>query len=404
MADAPPPVVVPPTGAAPAGDGREGRPPAVLPPLEPPAPPVTNTSEAYTGRFRLSPRYVITPALPAKPLISVPINMEALRAQFLILFQAAFVQWNVLRNMYSGNPVAVTADINLGCENLASATCLMIYNLLRYKCSVHDSQNQNIYRTRCHFDMGTEMPHGVAFLVELFGFADPSDAHFNPTFIHRWDHQEHADNRFGLTVAHALNTHILVGFLNRLSSAGVPFRRIDKYCAPRNLWDSLHIVEVDLGFDVFTTYPIANYVLPRDVFLAIGIASASSLVANRAIMFYPPRICRFDGQNANIRIKASEPVDATDAERAAMPALGATDHATDAQLRVNNSLVDMHLTGTQRRLTGIDAANGNAPIYAESVWIYGRGGAQACMRIDCVARGVTPEEVYGYFRALLRHG
>jgi hypothetical protein len=330
--------------------------------------------------------------------------MEAIRDAILVLFQGAYVQWTKLRMMYSGDPATVTADIDSGCEALASATCLMIYNLLRYKCSIHDSQNQQIYRTRCHLDMGTELPNGVANLVELFGFADPSDAIGNPTFLHRWDNQENADYRFGLTQPHALNTHILVGFLNRLSLAGVPFRRVDKYCAPRNLWDSLYIVDTGIGYDVFTTYPIANYILPRDVFLSIGIVGISNLTANRSIMFYPPRISRFDEQNTNTRIKASEPADATAEERAAMPALGNNVHATDAQLRVNGSLRNMHITGTQRRQTGVDADNENAPIYAESAWIYGRGGAQTCLRIDCVARGVTQDEIFGYFRASLRNG
>jgi hypothetical protein len=252
--------------------------------------------------------------------------------------------------------------------------------------------------------MGTDMPTGIAFLVEQFGFANPSDTHFNPSFIHRWDNENNSDNRFGLAVGHALNTHILVGFLNRLSTAGVPFRRIDKYCAPRNLWDSLFIEQISLGHDVYTTYPVANYVLPRDVFLALGLTTTSSLVANRPIMFYPPRISEFVNTNATNRIKMSEPTDATDDERAAMPALAVDKHASDSELRVNNSLINMHLTGTQRNQTGVDTQNDNAPTYAESVHIYGRGGAQACMRINCVARGVSEEEISGYFRALLRHG
>jgi hypothetical protein len=287
---------------------------------------------------------------------------------------------------------------------MSKAFVLMIYNLLRYKCSVHDSQNQNIYRSRCYLDIGTEIPSGLATMVELFGYARPDQNHFNETYIHRWDHQNHGDNEFGIPAGQRLNSHVLDGFISQLTRAGVPHRRVDRYCAPRNLWDSLLVVQRINGYDTYTTFSSMNYVLPKDVFYAIGICGVSSLTAGRAVEYYPPRLASMDDQNTNIRIKGLEPIQATDEERAAMPALGANEHAPNDQLRLNGALDHMHITGTQRVQTGVDPNNNNAPIYAERSWIYGRGGAQAALTIDCVARGVTNEEVYGFYRAILRHG
>lgn len=394
MADSAPPR--PPAGDAP--------PPPAHAPHEEPPPPTVNTADNYCGRFRLNPRFVVTTAVTARPLISVPINMMALMNSCLTLLTAAYVDWSRLRGCYSGDPAAITAAIQAGCTEMAKAFVLMIYNMLRYKCSVHDSQNQNIYRSRCYLDIGTEIPSGLATMVELFGYARPDQNHYNETFLHRWDHQNHGDNEFGIPVANRLNSHILDGFISQLVAAGVPTRRVDRYCAPRNLWDSLLVVERTGGHDVYTTFANVNYVLPKDVFYAIGICNASTLVPARPVQFYPPRIAVVNDQNANIRVKGLEPNEATNAERAAMPALGANAHATDAQLRINGRFPNMHLTGTERYQTGIDAANGNAPVYAERMWIYGRGGAQQALVIDCVARGVTNEEVYGFFRSLLRHG
>lgn len=388
-------------------DAHEGRPPPALrPAIEPVGPAQVETMEAYVGRFRLVPRFVTTPSNVNRPLMSIPINFEAIRTQLLQLLSGAFLHWAPLRELFHGDDNGVDLSITLGCENLASAMCLMIYNLLRYKCSVHDSQNQAIYRARCHFDIGTELPSGCAFLVEQFGFATPVDVTDNPNFIHRWDNANNGDRQFGLDNAHALNNHIFTGFCSQLSRVGVPFRRIDRYCAPRNLWDSLYIEgDENIGYTAFTTYPTVNYLLPRDVFVAIGICQTSSLTANRPVMFYPPRLCPYDRATAVNNIKARLPDDdtqATAAERLAMPALANADaHATDAQLRVNHHLTHMHLTGTQRRRTG---GTDDAPEYTERVWIYGRGGAQMAMRINCVARGVSEDEVDGFFRALFRHG
>jgi hypothetical protein len=260
--------------------------------------------------------------------------------------------------------------------------------MLRYKCSIHDAQNQAIYRTRCYFDMGTELPSGAAFIVELFGFASPTDIHFNPNFLHRWDNANNGDGQFGLANNHRLDNHIFTGFMTQLSLAGVPFRRIDKYCAPRNSWDSLYIRGTNItGWTAFTTLPTVNYLLPRDVFLAIGICEPSSLRATRPVMFYPPRLCRYDRNTTTNNVKAYLPAEndhATTAERDDFtPLAAAADHAPNDEMRVNGHILNMHLTGTERRRDGGTDA---APTYQESIYIYGRGGAQMAMTISCVAR------------------
>lgn len=387
---------------APSADGEH--PPARNEePLEEVAPPRVVNSDTYCGRFRLMPRFVTTTSITARPLISIPINFMALIGRITALLQAAYVNWNTLRSLYSGNDAAISAAINNGCTQMAKAFVLMIYNHLRYKCSVHDSQNQGIYRSRCYLDSQYELPSGLATLVELFGFARPDQNHFNETYLHRWDHEHHGDNEFGINTGR-LNSHILDGFVAQLINAGVPTRRVDKYCAPRNLWDSLYIVERTGGCDVYTTYANVNYILPKDIFYAVGLCGPSALTPLTPIQFYPPRLSEYTGTASVNNIKGTEPVAATAAEQAAMPTLGTPEHATDAQLRVNGTIRNMHLTGTERVQTGTDVNNNNAPVYTERAYIYGRGGAQAAMTIDCVARGVTPEEMYGFYRALLRHG
>lgn len=371
--------------------------------LEDEAPPAVTNSDTYCGRFRLNPRFVTTTSITARPLVSVPINMMALCAQVQILLHGAYVQWSKLRALYSGNQDQITTSIEEGCDELAKAFVLMIYNHLRYKCSVHDSQNQGIYRNRCYLDSYYELPSGIATLVELFGFARPDQNHFNETYLHRWDHEHHGENEFGLNTAR-LNSHLLDGFMAQLINAGVPVRRVDKYCAPRNLWDSLLVIDRTGGHDVFTTYTNTNYVLPKDVFYAIGLCGASSLIANRSIQFYPPRLSIHAVQRTTAAIKQSAPDEATDAENNAMDVINVNAHADDAALRVCGTLINMHITGTQRVQTGVNINNNNAPVYEERIFLYGRGGAQQAMTIDCVARGVTNEEVLGFYRALFRHG
>jgi hypothetical protein len=368
------------------------------------APPIgddTLASSAYVGAYRLNPRFVTTTAITARPLVSVPINMEAIREAVRTLYVSSYLYWPQLRSLYSGDQISINDAILIGCSHLASATCLMIYNLLRYKCGVYDSQNQQLYRTRCHLDMGMELPKGVAFIVEHFGYAQASQAYGNPTFIHRWDGANNVNQQFGLQAAHSVNTHLLNGFLAQLFRVGVPFRRIDKYCMPRNLWDSLYIRVVEGGYDVFTTYPIENYDLPRDVFLAIGICDFSTLDANAPVQFYPPRMDLVDSDAITTLLKADLPVNASNLEQRAMPALTAGKDANDTELRVCGPVPNVHLTGVMRD-SGLTDLTNKTVTYKYTANVYGRGGARQAMRIDCVARGVTPEEVNGFFRALLR--
>lgn len=368
---------------------------------------VGENSTSYCGLFRLNPRFVVVPHPTNRPLISVPINIEALWRQFNRMILNAYVDWPTLRSLYTGDSQDITDSITLGCFHLASAMCLMVYNILRFKCSVHDSQNQSIYRSRCHLDIGLELPLGAAFIIEQFGFAKVTEYFDSPTFLHRWDHENSANNAFGLANNHALNNHLLIGFMQQLTRAGVNFRRVDKYCLPRTLWDSFYISGSDnSGYVVYTTYPIENYVLPRDVFIALNICGTSSLIAFQPVEFYPPRLCAFSRAVTTNNVKSVSPTtpsEATAAETQAMPSLTvAGNHAESDQLRINNALRNMHLTGTER-VSGPPGADGN-PTFTERIYIYGRGGASRAMLINCVARGVSPMEIDGYAIALFRHG
>jgi len=367
------------------------------------APATLSNVDAYLGNFRLSGKFNSRPAVEVRPVISVPVNFEALRTSFINILSIAYLDWSLLRSQYTGNEIDITNAITIGISNLASAMVLQIYNMLRYQCGVYDSQNQIIYRTRCHYDMGATLPSGASYLVEQFGFSQPSELHFNPKFIHRWDHQYPAT--FGLTPEHALNNQILTGFNERLASTNVPFRRIDKYVLPRNSWDSLYIRQNSNGHDVFTTFPSVNYDLPRDVFLSIGICQDSTLVASRPIQYYPPRLGILSNSKVSQLVKTIDPAPhlASDNERLAMPALGVPHVPDDTHMRINGHLTNMHMTGANRRQTGIDPA-ANVPTFELDIYIYGRGGATCSLIINSVARGVTYEEVAGYYRALLRTG
>jgi len=380
----------------------EGRATAPLPLTEETSKFKDNTVTGYLSKVRIDPKFMVVNRFVARPLISIPINMMAIFGLARAIFERSYANWPKLRALYTGDVNNITLAIEEGCRHLASAFVLMIYNLLRHKCSMHDSQNQQIYRTRCHFDMTTELPSGVAYLVEHFGYAEAANTHFNPTYLHRWDHENSADNGFGLDAASRLNNHILKGFLDQLSIAGVPFRRVDKYCRPRTLWDSLHITQRDEGFEVCTTYPIENYNLPADIFLALGLCGISSLGENRSICFYPPRLTAYTRQPVINTIAENNPDGATAEEERAMPPTGIQNDIPDHMLRVNGSIRDMHINGVHRVFTGFDANGQN--LYTRSVYLYGRGGAASTLLISTVARGVTEQEAEAFYERLLRYG
>jgi hypothetical protein len=150
-----------------------------------------------------------------------------------------------------------------------------------------------------------EIPDGCAYLIEQFGITNKLSAGQNYQVLNVWD----GENKETFGVSPEVSQNVMLGcntFLQRLRTAGVKMRRVNLDCPIRTPWDSMIIQEtVNGSLSLTTVYPVAEYELPRDVFLAYAFCSTHEK-GGQAIESYPPRPPSLDGSQGNVQDTATD--------------------------------------------------------------------------------------------------
>jgi hypothetical protein len=218
----------------------------------------------------------------------------------------------------------------------------------------------------------------------------------NPRFLHLWDNEE--AKTFGLPSTVSLNDAKLSGFLSILAKLNVAMVRLPSASPLRTVWDSLTVRTIDSAYHVDTTYPLSEYDLNRDVFLAIGFRNS---LANYdlAIEAYHPRVQLLPKiiTTAIVKDVTAQTTSVSTGKRKTM---------TTGEIIVDRKQVApmnhfQNITPTGVKFTDPASTPPNPEIY-----IFGSGGADPnhAMGIKTVARGVNDFEVDGFYTHLFRFG
>jgi hypothetical protein len=249
------------------------------------------------------------------------------------------------------------------------------------------------------------LPKGVIYLIHQFGLAILDEVWDNPRVIHTWDEDD--KDTYGIAnIEKKFDNSQLDSFLSALQGCNVPFDKLSPLVPAHTAWDSLIIYPANpsvsgttiTDFDVFTSLPLKNYDLPRDVFLAIGMMGVTIIdVDNKQpIQFYGPRISFIKSDNitklANSKQNKDHAGTTTRTRRKSI----------EAATAVNPKKVTPCTPFAYMTPNGVDVPNADAD--EARVWIYGRGTADDCALIKSVARGVNINEVFEYYRNLFRNG
>lgn len=360
-------------------------------------------TQAFLNTTRTDPRFVIAPARGFNDLSIAYINLERLYLCIVLILHQAFDNWYELRNQIPGTAADQDAFINDACIALAIASVYMTYILLGSKTAHHAAQYGARYRTRAPLDKYYELPTGLMLIIEKIGFWQTSEVYNNPGVMLVWDNAEAA--RFGIPAG----VNFVQGHLNAITQIlrrlNVPFRRLAQNCPTTSGWYTLltRTSPSGVGSDVYTTFPISNYQLPIDIFLAMVIQSPIDVTntAGNPIEFVGYRVSVVtSGEIAN-RLQGAQPDNYNARENARFPAVP---NGTNPGLDLHRPLAGFnrtHPSGVQTHRTGGTDA---APTYSRRVMILGRGGVQDTLLINIVARNVTPQDLVNFSQVLIRFG
>ena len=170
----------------------------------------------------------------------------------------------------------------------------------------------------------------------------------------------------------------------------------------RSLWDSLYVKQNGSNdvYELHTTYPIENYVLPEDIFVAICLCGPSKVGQNEAIAFYAPRASKHDTKIPvqellmNDQVEGIPPTEheSSELERTRKPYAvdrGRSAHATNRD--------DPH-NKTEELPTKKTKVN------PYKISIFGRGDTSNTLWIAKMHPWVTKGYVDGFIRSLLQSG
>jgi hypothetical protein len=364
-----------------------------------------NGASAYVARYRLESRTATEPVVQDTPIIEVPVNFQRLGDQVVKLLNSAFGFWDILRERVVANQDQVDAHIANGCVQLTYAFIYLLYSYLREKAGRYNSSKSDIYRQRHFFDHKREVPIGLAYLIECFGITQALDAFGNCRFLHVWDGQD--KDHFGYKHPRVVfSDSKLNGFISTLSRCGVRMRTINTQAVTRTPWDSLLIYHVGHGYYAHTTYPLVEYDLPRDVFLAAGICFQSTMTNKWVIKFYAPRMAQDEITSTTTALGTPAATPATISKKRKVAASDDVSTITVNDCSPCNHLQMVSETGVCLTVSGFtkDASGQETPKYDTATYTYGSGGVADAMTIKSVARGISDYEITGFYRSLFRHG
>ena len=318
-------------------------------------------------------------ATARSPIITIPVNMAAMQKKFVHIFRKGYTGWIELLSPDDDDDdvdIGLVQEFEEGINELAwimVETLLEVlqWNAMRYAPELV-SRHEHISSP---YHLQRELPCGICFLIEQFGFAQTKEIYGNPAYLHCWDGQPFETRQ---------NSWHLETLLGKIRRKGVPFRQIKTDSTTRSLWDSLLVKDATghgLMYNVYSTFPSQNYELPRDAFLAILLCGESSLEENQSVSFYACRMTRYDRQSVVQHVRSNRTdLDGTSVEK---------------EVYVNGNLSGFHPTGVQQHQDSTQS---------ESIWILGRGGIEQVLTLNCVARDVSDLVLRRFCQSLLRVG
>jgi hypothetical protein len=239
----------------------------------------------------------------------VKVNLESLRVRFHHWLTRAFFNWRKLMELSKMEDAAMDAEeeeapfrdpIQQGCKALSVLMVQQLYSLLARQASkvlgfLHTASAQ-YDRSHTYLE---EIPDGCAYLIEQFGITNKLNVGQNYCqVLHVWDGQ----NKDTFGVSPEVNQDVMLGcntFLQRLRAAGVKMRRVNLDCSMRTPWDSMMIQNtIDGSMSLSTIFPVSEYELPRDVFLAYAFCRIHEK-GGQAIESYPIKPTTQDDSHDN---------------------------------------------------------------------------------------------------------
>jgi hypothetical protein len=372
-----------------------------------PGNPETTTSK-WLSEKAIDNRFIPRSASTAKPTIRPKVNFYRLFLRIAAILRTSYVQWDKLRESIIGRVFDTTGFIVDGCNQLAIASIYILYSHLRSVAGKHDFANADVYEKRCKFDYRTQLPTGLIYIIQQFGLCLLEDVWLNPRVIHTWDKED--DKTYGIPATTPFSSETFESFMTTLVQVGVKVDRLPALVVPHSAWDSLLIVEASDNqgaatfsddYDIFTTLPIKNYNLPRDIFLAIALANTTSIdpATKTPIEFYGPRISTL-GTDAAVKpiYTAEDKDDSAAAKTRSKKRKSLVSKADDVDPKKALPCTPFeYMTVQGVELPGADATK-------QQIWVYGRGTADDVVPILSVGRGIDANEIENYFRHLFRNG
>ena len=306
------------------------------------------------------------------PVIEVPVNLNSLRDNIIQLIENGFgtqIRMAMYSDMWDEAELLAKEYDEKICQ-LATAVVLAIRDRLCILAINRRVSQRHLELKPCYHQ--NEFPSGICYIIEQFGYCQAKSTPGNPTYQHVWDGEDLPEMKM------VFHWSSLEGMLKR---EGVTFRHIDNSDGgmERSLWDSLFVEKSNNnGYDVYTTFSSDNYILPRDVFLAIMLCGESSLANRRPIEYYAPRMSKYTRPQVTSCLEQHSEV-------------------TDEYELLNGTLSNMNMAGNQR-------IRENDKEEELACWIYGRGGAQQSMKINSVGRWMSEYDMIKFAKALLLKG
>lgn len=351
------------------------------------------SASEYAATFRLDSRFLRVSKRPEEPIVKVLINFENIRTAIYDTLISSYMHWSELRDVISANANQIDQHITDGCKALSISAIYSLYNHLANVTQTHAPTLADRYKSRCQQNKYIELPSGLIALIQQFGITDSIECFGNCRFLHYWD-KSNADT-FGLPNTAKLDDGKLNGFIRELTRVGVELVIMPSRAPLRTPWDSLLVEGIDSqAYTATTTYPIHQYNLNIDIFLAIKFRTSDHYES--CIIEYAPRIFPL-GPNLTNEATADDSNLTTNQKRTIDPAAASSAIAYTRQdpFRPCNHFQYVHNEGLQ-----FDDPTSNTE--APKLHIFGRGNQDCAMGIKSVARGVTPDEVAMFFTHLFR--